>query len=338
MTAAAAATVAAGAFAQVGCSPRQEPPRTYARKQRVMFGTLVTIQAHGRSAARTARAVARALELMRSIERDTNNFDASSTVSRLNAGAGRWRKAPRLVPVVEASLALARQTKGAFDPTIWPVTKLWDFGGRQRVPAPAELRRALALVGWRRVKLRPSTGEILLPVRGMGLDLGGVAKGYAVQRAVDFLGKAGVRGALVTAGSTTAVFGGNPGGKPWKIGIEDPRAPRKMIGVISVRDGTVSTSGDYQNYFIHGGVRYHHILDPATGLPVRHTISATIVGNSDATSSDILSTAVFVMGFDAAARLIDSRPGDGIVFVTPDRRVRTAGNLEGRLSSLAGRI
>lgn len=322
----------------LGCRPdRSSDSQTYT-KQRIMFGTLVTIKVFEKDQAKAKKAVGKANVAMTAVQSQTNNYDPQSAISWLNWRAQYGLPAPLhplLLDVVKSSLRGARATGGAFDPTVWPVTRLWGFGRRERLPSPAELRATLKLVGYGRVEWLGDGSVVYLPVRGMGLDLGGVAKGYAVAEAVRALTTAGIRHAMVTTGSTTAVFGGKPDGSPWKIGIENPRAPGKIVGVVSLKSGTVSTSGDYQNYFVRNGLRYHHILDPKTGMPARGTMSATVVGDIDATTSDILSTGLFVMGFEKAGGWLAGHPRLGIIFVTSDGRLRTAGNLKGRVTGLA---
>ncbi len=373
-----------------GCSDAERTlqPREETRK---MFGTMVRIEVFAPAASATERgnpsrdgnaaeaAISKAFEAMAAVERATNNYSPTSEVSRLNASAETTAadsaettadsartaaahpaalRLPALRPIVTLSLKMARETDGAFDPTIWPVTEIWGFGAKPRVPSQAVLRDALRLVGYGRLRLGTDGATIVLPVRGMGLDLGGISKGYAVDRAVGALRRSGIRHALITTGSTTAVFGGKPDGSKWKIGIENPRAPGKMIGVISLKDGAVSTSGDYQNYFVREGIRYHHVLDPKTGMPARGAMSVTAIltadpppaddttgppdttGSSDiAARSDALSTALFVMGSESASRYATAEmPRGGIVVVMPDRSVRTAGNLRGGISGLLKRI
>lgn len=323
-------------------------------QRRTMFGTLVTIKAYDKDRAKAKRAVGNAFAVMAKVEKATNNFDPSSDISRFNAAAGKVPPLPTgdrgryLEETIAFAFELARETGGTFDPTILPVTKLWGFGGRERVPPREELRQALRLVGYRKLARLPDRIPSRLPLRGMGLDLGGISKGYAVGQAISHLKKFGIRHALVTTGSTTSVYGGRAAGEPWRIGVENPRAPGKIIGVVSLKEGVVSTSGDYQNYFERGGVRYHHILDPWTGMPARTAISATYVfkPNSrfrsnptlNATSSDVLSTALFVAGFEKAKRFVAAWPPMSIIFVTPDRRVHTAGRVKGIVSGLSRRV
>lgn len=319
-----------------GCARPAPAERRYTRRQPI-FGTLVTITVYDRSRSKAARAVRDALRDMAAVERVTNNYDPHSEISQLNGKAGSWQTmSAGLAGIVHYSLRRARETGGTFDPTVWPLTRLWDFGRRPRVPSDAQIKRALRLVGHEKVKTRPAFW-ILLPLRGMGLDLSGVAKGYAVEEALSALRRNRIRRALVTTGSTTAVFGGKPDGSAFKVGIENPRAPGQLIGVVTMRRGVVSSSGDYQNYFVRNGVRYHHILDPRTGRPVAHTIGVTVVGESCPPTSDALSTAFFVMGIRKTARYLTNDRRRGVVFVTRGRRVRVVGN-KTTVSGLARRV
>jgi len=304
--------------------------------ERVMLGTKVTIRAYG-DAGRAEAAVEGAFNRMRDVEKQTNNYSSRSAISQVNDRTGGWRRTPPLIGrAIREALGGARLSDGAYDPTLWPVWRLWGFSGEERVPRSAELERALSLTGWRKVKMRYEARQVFLD-EGMGLDLSGMAKGMAVESAADHLAGR-LRHGLVTAGSTTAVFGGKPDGSPWRIGIEHPRKPGELIGIVKMKKGTMSTSGDYQTYFIRDGVRYHHIVDPKTGTPARGTMSATVVGEIDATTSDMLSTGLFVMGFEKAKRFVERHPRLGIVFVTADGRVRTAGNLRGKVASLKTKI
>lgn len=164
-----------------------------------------------------------------------------------------------------------------------------------------------------------------------GLDLGGAHKGYALDQAIRVLSDGTtVSAALVTAGSTTVTTGKKPDNEPWLIGVEDPRNPEELVATVEARGAvTVSTSGDYQRYFERDGVRYHHILDPATGLPARGLRSLTVVGARSALDSDILATALFVMGSDLASRYAEEN-GLGLVLVDDEGRVRIVPGPEDR--------
>lgn len=160
----------------------------------------------------------------------------------------------------------------------------------------------------------PSAGTVELPSPGMALDLGGIAKGYAVDRARSILAAHGVRQALIVAGGNVYGLGSAPGNRPWKVAVQHPRAPEAVLGVIPARDTAVDTSGDYQRFFEQDGVRYHHILDPHTGYPARRSQSVTVTHPS-AAWADALATACFVLGPERGAELIARVPGAAALFV-----------------------
>jgi thiamine biosynthesis lipoprotein len=290
--------------------------------------TLITVTVYGPDAVGRGRA---ALGEFRRVERLLSAFLAESEVGRVNAAAGRKpvRVSRETLDLVALSLKYAALSDGKFDPTVGPLVRLWGIGtGRTAPPAPAEVAAARRLVDYRRVVVDQAGSRLYLPQAGMALDLGGVAKGYAAQRAADLLRREGVRSALVDAGGNIVALGTRPDGRPWRVAVRHPRRPRAVLGILSVVDRAVVTSGDYERYFESGGRRYHHLLDPATGYPAAGFQSATVVGASS-TLADIASTAVFVLGpgkGPAFARQhgLATLVVDGAGRVVVDRVLRTA--------------
>jgi thiamine biosynthesis lipoprotein len=216
----------------------------------------------------------------------------------------------------------------AVDYRMWGVSALYDFGGEGRVPSEDE--RDAALRARDSLESTASSGApeplyrfALVPegdVPDPGLDYGGLAKGYALDLAAESLEDATAVGAIVTAVSTTIAIGEKPDGGSWRVGIEDPRQPGRVIAVAERDSGllVVSTSGDYQQFFEMDGVRYHHILDPATGRPVRGMRSLTVIGSDlSATETDALSTALFVLGQERAEEYAREE-GFGLYIVDDD--------------------
>jgi len=284
-------------------------------KRKILLDTLVEIKAYGRNKGKVEKAVDKAFQEMKRIEKLLNNYDPKSEISRLN------RKAGKAIPVsaetfevVALSKSYGRQTGGAFDITVGPLVKLWDFGGSKHLPGEQELEKILPLVNWKDIELNREKRTIRLARKGMSLDLGGVAKGYAADKAIQILKQEGIRSALVTTGSTTRVIGEKPDEEPWRIGIQHPRKEKEIIGTLSLKNQSVSTSGDYQQYFIKNGRRYHHILSPQTGQPARGVMSVTVVTNKSCAEADILSTAIFVMGYPEGMRFIErTKDLEGII-------------------------
>lgn len=258
--------------------------------------------AAGTGAVRAAhRAVARVDSLMSTYRED-------SEVSRLNAaaGSGRWVRLSRpTARVLEAALAWARRTDGAFDPTVGPLARAWGFhAGRPREPDPAARDSAARLVGWKQVEYRPRTRRARLRRDGMKLDFGAIAKGYALDRARTAMRDAGAAGGMADLGGNVLVFGRTPdGGKRWRLGIDHPREQGGLLGTVVLSEGSVATSGDTRQFFVADGVRYSHIMDARSGRPARGVAQVTVVAR-EGTASDALSTALFVLGPDAGRRLL----------------------------------
>ncbi len=194
---------------------------------------------------------------------------------------------------------LSEGVNRSFDITIYPVMLAWGFTtGHYRIPTSQELGQAVAKVNEHRIKI--SSNEIRL-TDGMKVDLGGVVKGYTVDRVCDFLEKQGVSAGLVNAGGNLKVFGTKPDGSPWIVGIRHPRNPADLYEVIPLQSGmAIATSGDYERYFMTNGIRYHHLMDPATGYPVRNGVVSVSVIHPSAETADLLSTALFVLGKERA--------------------------------------
>lgn len=262
-----------------------------------LMGTLIEITAYGKDA---ETAIEAAFTRMRAIERRAGG-SASSDLARLNAraGKGKVRITGDTRAILSKSMAYWRATEGAFDVTVGPLVRLWDFDfeGEGRLPGAAEIERTLPLVGGEKLILNEKDNEAALARAGMIADVGGVAKGYAVEEAVKVLQGHGIENAMVNGGnSSIKVIGRGPKGRGWRIGIGDPRRAGELLGVVTLRSGeAVGTSSDSQRFFVRNGTRYSHLIDPRTGYPARKAILATVIAN-DATEADILSTAFFVNG------------------------------------------
>ena len=289
-------------------------------KQTYVMGTVAWVKIYGLEGRAAAEAAEEALEEMHRIESVMSAWKEESELSRLNAASGG---APRelsdeLFDVVDRSFRFSRITGGAFDPTTAPLVDLWGFrGGEPALPGDAALDSALALVGSSRIVLdREEQTIALLP--GMRLDLGGIAKGYAVDRAAEILRGRGAQSALVNIGGNMYAIGAPPGRDAWTIGIRDPRGGDGVAGTLLLRNEAVATSGDYENFVEIDGRRYGHIIDPRSGRPAAGVLAVTVVART-AIAADALSTGLFVMGPERApialaaerARALFALPGEG---------------------------
>jgi thiamine biosynthesis lipoprotein len=196
-------------------------------------------------------------------------------------------------------------TDGAFDIRIAPLTDLWGFRtDNPHIPDIAAISKALPLT---RSDFILKEDSCELKTAGSGLDVGGIAKGFAIDLAVEKLQSLGIKSGIVSAGGDVKVFGSLEKNKKWRIGIRHPRKADDFYTIIEIEKGAVSTSGDYQQYFEVDGIRYHHIIDPETGYPPHHCVSATVIAETGATA-DALATALFVMGPEKGTEWLKSHP------------------------------
>lgn len=245
-----------------------------------------------------------------------------------NAGTEPVQVSDEIIFMLEESNRISRLTNGSFDITYAGVGKLWDFRSRPpRLPDPDEIVDALKLVGFQKIRLDKQAGTVLLPLKGMRIGLGGIAKGYAVDRAVRAISALGVRNFAVNAGGDLTVKGESADGL-WNVSIRHPRQKQKNIAVIPISNGAVVTSGDSERFFIHDGVRYSHIIDPQTGYPAQGSQSVTLIANHTYLG-DALATGVYVMGPEKGMAFIESQPGIEGMIVGADGTVQVSSGLQG---------
>lgn len=296
----------------------------------LLMETAVRVVAYGPQG-RAGAAVEAALAELARLEGLWHPQKPESDVARVNAAAGAApvAVAPETIEVVTAALEIAAATDGAFDPTIGPLVQAWGFGGESRLPSAAERAAAATLVDWRQVQVNPEAQTLFLARPGMVLDLGAIAKGDAAARAREVLRRQGITAGLVQVGGSVATLGRRPDGEPWSIAIQHPRREQDYLTILSLDEGFVDTAGDYQRYFEHEGVRYHHILDPRTGMPARGLASVTVLTNRG-DQADALATAAFVLGPEAGYRFLEQR-GVSAILVTTGGEVSMTPDLAGRV-------
>ncbi|MFH1189562.1 MAG: FAD:protein FMN transferase [Candidatus Omnitrophota bacterium] len=283
-----------------GCS--YNPP--VIEKECLLMGTVVRIQAAvggGVGAKKADEAVDKAFEEMVRVEGIFSAYDASSEVSAVNrlAKGEEAKVSAEAFYLINRAIEYGQKTNGAFDITVKPLIDLWAKAKSEgKVPAEADIREAMEKTGPGSVMLDKSRHTVLFAKSGMALDLGGVAKGYAVARAVKVLKESGIKSAIVHAGGDMYCLGYKVGRRPWKVGIRHPRDSRAIVYELEVKDKSVDTSGDYERYFMIGNKRYSHIIDPRTGMPVGDDIVSVTVIADDPAIGDMYSTALCVLGED----------------------------------------
>jgi FAD:protein FMN transferase len=283
----------------------------------------VTITAFGADEGQTQMAVSAAFDEIRRVDLLLSIHKTNSETARLNATAAVTpvEISPELAFVLSKALEIARRTEGAFDPTIGPLAQLWGFIRKEyRLPSREELERVLPFVNYRNVTIETNGARMRVSFakQGMFLDFGGIGKGYAVDRAIEALRERGVTHAMVKAGGDLRVIGTPPRKDGWEVQIEDPSKHGKRTTIL-LREGALSTSGNYENFFEVDGRRYSHIIDSRSGMPVEGIVSCTVTANT-CIESDAYATAFFVMGAERA--LVQFGDEFGIRIVDTEMRVR----------------
>ena len=289
-------------------------------ESRVAMGCTCTVRACGPDAAVLPGIVGAALDEVDRVDRLMSHYRRDSPLSRLNreAASGPVAVEPELLEFLDVCLRWSRESDGAFDVTVGPLMKAWGFFRDEgHVPGEDELARARALVGYRHVELDPAAGTVRFDRPGVELDLGGIGKGYAVDRVVDLLRRRGMASALVNLGGSSVYgLGAPPGREAWDVGIQDPTHPGKIALTVKLRDRALSVSGGYARFFEKDGVTYAHIMDPRTGKPVQGILSVAVLTES-ATDGDALDNVLFVQGLDRARPFLERYHSTEALFFLP---------------------
>ena len=256
------------------------------------------------------------------------NIDISD-ISRINvAGKDGFIPEKMVLDVLHEALEIANLSDGRFDPSIGALVKLWGIGTDDAaVPDAGDLQDALATIDYKKIRITPE-GKVFLEKPGMRLDLGGIAKGYAADRIKSLLKEEGILSAIINLGGNVLVLGNKKTGEPWNIGIQDPRELRgEFLGILSVGEKAIVTSGVYERFFMEDGIRYHHIIDTGTGYPVTNGIISTSIIHSESLIADGLSTALFAMGAEEGMKLANNLPDTGVIMIDEENRVYMTDNL-----------
>jgi FAD:protein FMN transferase len=294
---------------------------------RAMMGTEVRVLLWDDDPAEAERLIEEVFDETARIDELMSTYIENSRISDINRRAADEPvvAGDELFTLIRRSLDISVLTLGAFDITYDSVGQHYDFHKHQR-PSDATVAEERQFIDYHLVQLDQAAGTVRFLRKGVRINLGGIAKGYVVERGVDILRAQGVEHAIVTAGGDSRLLGDRRG-QPWLVGIRDPRKEGKVAISLPLQDEAISTSGDYERFFEENGVRYHHIIQPKTGMPATGVHSATVIG-PDAVLTDALSTSVFVMGVDKGLRLIATLPDYESIVIDADGKIFYSDGLE----------
>jgi thiamine biosynthesis lipoprotein len=334
-------------FADVAPPPPRAVPAPSLPAARVVahtypvMGTEATFSAFTANAAQAERAFAAAYTEIRRVEQLMTDWERPgepvSDVVRINQAAGKSavRVSAETLEVIDKSLEMSRRSEGAFDITFAAMHGLWKFDEDmdKTIPAPAEIEKRRKLINWRDVLVDHKGHTVKLRRAGMRMGLGGIAKGYAVDRCAAVLRREGLHDFMVQAGGDLFVAGRKGSGR-WMVGVRDPRGgPRDIIARMPIEDHAFSTAGDYERGFVMNGRRYHHIIDPKTGYPATASRGVTIFA-PNAFLADALDDSVFILGPKRGMELVDSYPDCATMIIDAHNQVWMSKSLEGKLQRL----
>jgi len=289
---------------------------------RVSMACAYSIVAYGTDEQKLKQAVSTAFDEVDRIDRLMSHYKKDSPLSQLNREAAERpvKTDPELFDFIAECLHYSRASDGAFDITVGPLMKAWGFfRGEGRMPSAVELQTVRKKIGWQHLRLNPHDHTIHFDCEGIELDLGGIAKGYAVDRVVALLQQHNITRALISAGgSTIYALGAPPNSESWDLQIQDPLDARKIAMTVQLKDQSLSVSGSAEKFFELKGKRYSHIMDPRTGRPVMKVLSVAVIAPTGM-MGDALDNAFYVQGTRQAKALLKSYPGTQIIFFLPDQ-------------------
>ena len=326
------------------------------KESRTLMDTYCTITVVSPSKERAAEAIDKGFAEIKKLELLLNYFSDGSEITAINKAAGSRpvKVSGETLEMMRKTLEISKATSGTFDPTIAPVIALWNFSSKDTALYPQGTSRApaipsrniiedtLKLVDYKKIRIN-SKAEVFLTGSGMEIDLGGIAKGYAADKAMEAIKTEGIKAALVAVAGDIRGFGSSTSGNAWKVGIQDPRPEtgsekpwEDIFASLYLEDMAISTSGDYQRFFIKDGKRYHHILDPATGYPAETDLISASVIAPEGYIADGLSTAVFALGAEKGMRLLKTMGIEGVL-VDRNRNVFVTEGIRGKIDILKSR-
>lgn len=308
---------------RIGASPQGG----WMQREQAIMGTAVTVQLWADDRAQGAAAMAAVMAEMQRIDRTYSPHRPDSELARVNAAAAQQpvQISDEFFQLVARAQEFSRLSQGAFDITFASAGALYDYR-EGRLPDDLSLARAVQAIGWRQLQLDPQRPSLRFLRPGMRIDLGGFAKGHAVDRSVRLLQRLGIRHAIVSAGGDSRLLGDRRG-RPWTIAIRDPRQADAVAALLPLQDVAVSTSGDYERCFMRDGVRHHHLLDPRTGRSPSHIRSVTVVA-PDGLTAEAMGKTIFVLGIERGLAIAEQLPGVDAVVIDADGRLHGSAGFE----------
>lgn len=305
-------------FVLTGCSQD-----SLVKETRVLMDTYAEISCYSSDRNNAVNAIDAAFKEMERIEKIFSKFDENSEVSKINrlAGVQGTTIDAEVLKLIEDSIYYSRISDGAFDITVCPLMEIWGFARKDYVvPDKGKIEETLKRVGYKNIILDSEKLSVKFLDKGVKVDFGAIAKGYAVDRAKDILVSYGVKNSLVNLGGNIFALGNAPGNKSWKIGVHDPRNKKKLLHSFELKNRAISTSGNYERFFEIGGKRYSHIMNPVSGEPCQGIISVTVTADS-AEEADALSTAIFVLGGEKGLKLAGSIVNIRVLILKEDGKI-----------------
>ena len=315
-------------------TPGRSAERHLVRRGFQAMGTEISFAVLSDDDEGASRAIDAGFAEIKRLENLMTTWRDDSEVSRINqqAGVAPVTVSPETLEVIEAAQHASKISGGVFDITFYAMRGLWKFDEdlEAKLPPAAEIKKRLALIDYRKLVVDHDKRTVFLTRKGMAINLGGIAKGYAVDRAVALLRQAGYHDAIVQAGGDL-MCSGSKNGAPWVTGIRDPRGERSdVFAKMMLTNHAFSTAGDYERYYILGGKRYHHIIDPRTGYPATRSRSVTIYAPT-ALTADAVDDAVFILGWQKGFEMIDKLDDVGAVVVDDKGQVHVSKRVQDRV-------
>lgn len=316
--------------------------KTLYEQNSIKMDTFMDLKAYGPNA---KIAVEESFKKIDELDKMANPNINTSDVSKINNAAGKnyVKVHPEIMKMFKTSIHYSKLSDGAWDITTGPLIKLWGIGTQnERIPSDSEIKSKLLLIGYDKISVNEADSSIMLKNTGMSIDLGGIAKGFACDEVLKIYKKYNIKNGLINLGNSSIyAVGQNESQSPWSVAIQHPRSNSSdnFLGIIGISNKALSTSGDYERYFIKNGKRYHHILNPHTGYPVDNgVISDTIIAdgslNDNSMICDLLSTTVFILGREKGIQFIENLSKVNCEITTSDYKIYTSSGLKDKIEDI----